>query len=270
MDDKFLDSDRTAEIERLLTLYASYVNHTPALKATLHEEMEEQYTNLLLTNQSSVAQTTADLAVLQAYLRTTLKSADEMTSALNEKLAYIDRKEATLDAKMISLQRLETTLQKSVLDVNATAIELNSIKSTWDVTIVQVIDTLESLISDAKVEDWALSQLLAEGKDLYVHLTGLSKGLRKQLNYNRHQIQQSIDSCTIQGEQACHSRLRNTCSSAESRAFAAIETFVGQQLTKLTTQIHVRTDAGNDLLSAVLTPWKRNSRLPFGIREKPL
>jgi len=75
------------------------------------------------------------LAELQASLR---------TSALNEKLAYIDRKEAALDAKMISLQRIETALQKSVLEVNDTALELKSIKSTWDVTIVQVISTLES------------------------------------------------------------------------------------------------------------------------------
>jgi len=35
MDTKFLDSDRTAEIERLLTLNASYANHTPALKVIL-------------------------------------------------------------------------------------------------------------------------------------------------------------------------------------------------------------------------------------------
>ena len=61
MDVKFFDSDRTADIERLFTLNASYVNHTPALKAILREEMEEQYTDLLLTNQSSVAKTTADL-----------------------------------------------------------------------------------------------------------------------------------------------------------------------------------------------------------------
>ena len=56
---------------------------------------------------------------------------------------------------------------------------------------------------------------------------------------------------TIHIEQACHTRLQNTCSSAESKVFAAINIFVGQQLTKLTNQIHVRTDDGKNLLSAV-------------------